>query len=373
MRKMISTLMTVVFVAAFIVTVPFGIGAKAEGHYCGEEDSSVSFPSLNDYELDSSVAFLYDYDIPMTAAIEDENVPGYVLSVVNNVKVDYGYSEVFGFAGNQMFFDRIASATKQHYGTAYSTLKQRVSAARYVLKDSAVIGQWDDSYTVYNCYSYVLGKTSGVSRMPGFMTGQDAHTREYLKSGKFDQIAGFVVSDLKESGKCCTGYTKSLPSATSLNNYSGVICLRMTSSSLLTPDVHFMKYFKANGQWRHKPGTTAVLRYLHSPKKSKTWTNENVQADGVHEGNLSYTSDIYYVNYNDAHKRTYTYSKPSATHTGTCSICGDVVQQAHVLNSTRTACVVCNCPAQFILKSPKVESWKIMESILIPKEDEKGI
>ena len=368
-------MMIAAFIAAFVMTVPFGMAAKADEHCSGEDDvgDSMAIPSLNDYELDPSVAFLYDYDILMTAAIADEDVAEYVLDVVNKVKVNYEYSDVFGFVGNQMFFDSIAAATKQHYGITYTTLKQRVSAARYVLQDSAMIGSWSDSFESYDCYSYVLGRTGGIGRMPGFMTGQDAYTREYLKSGKFDQIAGFVVGDLKELGKCCTGYTKSLPTTSSLNSFSGVMCLRMTSSSLLTPDFHFMGYYKSVGQWRHKPGATAVLRYLYSPVKSRIWTNENVKADGAHAGTREYTSDIYYIQYNNSHKRTYTYSRPSSTHTGRCSVCGDVVQQAHVLNSSQSACSICGCPAQFIVKSQSVQDWRVLDKYLLPKEDKKGV
>lgn len=72
--------------------------------------------NLRDFELDERVVFLKDYDIYVTAAMEDSDVPQYVLEVVNNVLNNHRYYEVYGFAGNQYFFDLIVAATKAQYG-----------------------------------------------------------------------------------------------------------------------------------------------------------------------------------------------------------------------------------------------------------------
>lgn len=72
--------------------------------------------NLRDFELDESVVFLKDYDIYVTAAIDDEDVPQYVLDVVKNVLKDHNYSDPYGYPGNQEFVDSIIAATKAHYG-----------------------------------------------------------------------------------------------------------------------------------------------------------------------------------------------------------------------------------------------------------------
>lgn len=125
MKRTISMLMTVVFVAAFIVTVPFGMAVGAHAHcsydeaneQCGiEAFSDDDVVLLNDIELDPSVRFLYDYNIPMTAAISsDEYVADYVLSVVESVKADGNHYRSYGYYGNQLFFERVAEATRDHF------------------------------------------------------------------------------------------------------------------------------------------------------------------------------------------------------------------------------------------------------------------
>ena len=69
MRRTISLMMIAAFIAAFVMTVPFGMEAKAEEHCSGEETEQCGIETLsedndvtmlNDIELDPSVRFLYD-------------------------------------------------------------------------------------------------------------------------------------------------------------------------------------------------------------------------------------------------------------------------------------------------------------------------
>ena len=354
MKRTISMLMTVVFVAAFIVTVPFGMAVGAHAHCSYDEAneqcdieafSDDDVVLLNDIELDPSVRFLYDYNIPMTAAISsDEYVADYVLSVVESVCGNQDYYEAYGYEGNQLFFDRVASATREHFNLSDEIVALRRDANKAGLVDSDATGQWNTSYAAYNCYAYAIGKTDDFYR-PGFRRCRSANYSYLLGEGKVDTIAALAVNDLTDMGYKCVYYTSTKPNETVLNSASRVICVRITSRAAQHKDFHFMKYDKNSSKWLHKPGSSAILRYKYSPD-SKVWTNEGLFYNGYLAGTVDYKSEIYYIVIYGNHGATkYTYTVPSMNHSTVCKRCDlTLSKDSHILNSSQTKCKICNCP-----------------------------
>ncbi len=264
----------------------------------------------------------------MTAAIADEHIAEYVLGVVESVKADGNHYRPYGYDGNQLFFDRIAAATRDHFGisTAGEAVDSSMSAAATGLVDSVPTGPWIASYAKYNCYSYAIDMKDSFLR-PGFRRAPSANYRTYLlPEGKVDTIAALAVDDLIDMGKKCVYYTSTQPSSSVLSSASMVICVRITSRTAETKDFHFMRYDKSNSKWFHKPNISAILRYNHKPW-SKTWTNEGLFPEGYMLGGISYTSTIYYIIVYDSHGDTKcTYTVPSMKHNIVCKRCDRTVR-----------------------------------------------
>lgn len=238
-----------------------------------------------------------------------------------NPNVDFGIS----YTVSAGLAEEIRDVVNAYYGVneweqrSQLFTNARTDSATW-LEDSEVHGEWDESFRLYNCYSFVLGYT--VAYNPGAVAYIQTHPDDIAALGydfnlyeyTAEQIGEIVCEDLEIRGKERIIMEPSEMDTSNLCNEEEIICLRIG-----TDDYHFMK-FTSEG-WLHKPARTQVLRYKYTPADSRYWTNERV-VDGVFlPSTLTYDSTIYFISYN-GHDWGYTYSG-NGIHTKSCSICGD--------------------------------------------------
>ncbi len=154
-------------------------------------------------------------------------------------------------------------------------------AASYTLKNSTVIGSWDNAYEKYNCYGFAIDKTMLVN--PGYYCNKNFDMTMSISS-----MADLVIKDLDKLGYYAS---KSTTKPTSLANYERLICIRKGSV-----DYHFMKGNTIN-YWTHKPGKTNPLKWSSTNPASSIWTNESSYKNICYAGTTTYNSSIIYIKY----------------------------------------------------------------------------
>ncbi len=104
-----------------------------------------------------------------------------------------------------------------------------------------------------------------------------------------------VIQDLKTLGY---KNVRSVSSSYSPSSSEILIAMRVGyNSSGSNYDFHFMRYNQSNGYWYHKPGSTAVLKYMGNPKTT-TWKDEFYNNGKWYiNNNITYNSTIKYVVY----------------------------------------------------------------------------
>ena len=163
----------------------------------------------------------------------------------------------------------------------------------YKLQQNVVHGEWTDDYEFYNCYAYAIGKTEKdynytYQYQPGDFVKDG---REYLRNVfTIDGLANLVKDDLETLGY---KVNISLNQPLFINDDQELIALR----NIYHWDYHFMRYDKNDRQWYHKPGNTAILRYLHHPS-DLLWLQEfYTLKDGPETTGEYYDSDVYYITF----------------------------------------------------------------------------
>ena len=222
--------------------------------------------------------------------------------------------------------------------SSFSALIVEASESSYTLVDSEVLddnGDWvntgrtyNSHFDDYNCYAYAIGRVdskfynlndlieSEIQYQPGdiFTNVPNAYTRG---SNNIDLFRCTVIKDLLAIGY--TNIEASYNVMPTIGENQELICLRMgyflnSDGSLGVPDYHFMKYDYNTQAWYHKPGTSAILKYVSedgilpdgSLATNVIWTGE-----GVYEGGdardrekaqrVEYSGDIVYIAY-DKHQ-----------------------------------------------------------------------
>lgn len=219
------------------------------------------------------------------------------------------------------------------------TLGASTQSSSYQLQYNTWDGVWDDNYLNYNCYSYALGKTD-MARNPGNLTEQDCvDSSGRLKS--INLIQQLVYDDLVHEGNNCIRSSKN--SFSSPGAGVNLICVRnghYIGSSVET-DYHFMKY--DNGNWYHKPGGTAILKYKYSPNYQVPWHQEYVLFGVSNHADFVYEGDIYFFYFQENHTNiTYTFVN-KGTHKACCRDCNHIQYEEHnmVVKGTRKVCSGC--------------------------------
>lgn len=188
---------------------------------------------------------------------------------------------------------------------------------------SETYGDWDPSYSDYNCYAYAIGLTTALNP-GGKYTGENIFDIKPIDQYTLEQLTVYVTQDLYTLGYNCVRPTKN--SFTVPQDNAKLICIRKTDW-----DYHFMKY--NDGDWYHKPGNSWVLRYLYTPSSDVPWYQEACfykngrkvykRTDNVYDG------DIYFINYAKSHSfGEYTY-KDVQSHYKTCNSCKGRIMENH--------------------------------------------
>lgn len=224
-----------------------------------------------------------------------------------NYEFSYNYTVTLAFA------NAIKEVVNNYYGI--SPLENNLiltnslsSSSSASLQYSTAVAEWDEIYELYNCYIHAIGTPILERHNPGYFSNQS-----FTLILSLPGIAEIVKDDLFTLQHNRIYYATEIDTSNLCTNEQ-IICFRKGQY-----DYHFMKY--GAGDWYHKPGSSAILKYLSTPTNSVIWTNEGLFADGIFEGNTTYTSDIIYISY-DGHDWEYT-SNGSGTHTLSCSICSD--------------------------------------------------
>ena len=219
---------------------------------------------------------------------------------------------------------------------SFSVLIVEASESAYTLQDSKVLddnGDWvktgrtyNSHFQNYNCYAYAIGRVeskfyninAGLQYQPGDIFTNIECYDAYL-SDNIDLFRCTVIKDLNAMGY--TNIEVSYNVMPTISENKELICLRMgykyiiqeNEKIFLGNDYHFMRYDYYTQAWYHKPGTSAILKYVNedgilqdgSLATNVPWSGEGVYEDGNardREGNLiEYTGDIVYITY-DKHQ-----------------------------------------------------------------------
>lgn len=196
------------------------------------------------------------------------------------------------------------------------------------LLGSTVYGGWNDSFKVYNCYAYALGRGDDRFNIGDFSNhslNSERYKGVYYLKNSIEELRDYTIQDLKVLGYECVYTAK--------NTYyepfdaQTLICVRKSEI-----DFHFMKYI--NGDWLHKPGNSWILKYKGNPSAGADWYFEAAYPEKNGEpyflrcNDYPYTGDIYFIMYANSHNySTYTYCNNNE-HEVKCKYCENVLQTA---------------------------------------------
>lgn len=233
------------------------------------------------------------------------------------------------------------------------TLGASTQSSSYQLQYNTWDGVWDDNYLNYNCYSYALG-ISDNRYNPGQFSNQNCN-KFLIGIKSIDIIQQYVKDDLSNRGYNCIQVQKN--TYTLPPTGATLICVRNGHAvgSNVETDYHFMKY--QDGNWYHKPGTSAILKYDSIPDINVPWISEGVGRDGIAAmGNITYDGDIYFISYRQNHSGVRYYSQ--SYHKIDCDNCEYTKLEAHNMKEIKKMrmCTVCG----FAIKDNGeiVEPWQ---------------
>ena len=200
-------------------------------------------------------------------------------------------------------------SVQTHSAAAIETDMSTTPADRafgYTLQHSTLY-QWDPStMQEYNCYAYVLGMTTKCN--PGqfvILEDEDAEPVFYDDSKGVASLADVIKADLNgELGYECVKIDHDCPTSTA--GWSNVIAVRKDNTydlfslefGRLVNDYHVAKLTSTG--WYHKPGKTAVLKFINAPSNSEIWTSENYNGT-FNSGYITYDSELRFLLYKPEH------------------------------------------------------------------------
>lgn len=153
-------------------------------------------------------------------------------------------------------------------------------------------GKWDSRFANYNCYAYVIDRKEQNLVSGNYYNRYSIGSfsgLSYSSSTSVNYAAQVVKSDLES-----IGFTNVQISTSRFTVPQGkeMICLRKQMQS--SGDFHFMKYL--SGEWYHKPGDLAVLKYKYDVSNDRPWRYEGFGPYGVlRDRDFEYNSQIWYI------------------------------------------------------------------------------
>ena len=186
----------------------------------------------------------------------------------------------------------------------------------------------------YNCYAYSIGRYNDYLD-PGEVNKDEGES--YSKGMEMFRLIRLVKQDLEDMD-----YTdiQDVPASA----FSTVLCTKLLIAVRLSEngDYHFMRYDYSEGKWYHKPGESAILRYIGDPLASTAvWTNEMWKDGQYVPGLLNYTSAIYCIGAGvEHHHLSYIY-QGNNRHRLTCDDCNTATGSLMACVMVGNTCSVC--------------------------------
>lgn len=307
------------FFAYFLVLclmVLFGsIPASAETSSHIETD----LPLLSSFTDEQCSAFLLTHGVSIPEELVNIDIPELFAMLEDNpdMVIALGSTTLAGF------IEAVRVVVKEYYGI---TAAPSARALAYTLQYSTLYSWNSSTMPYYNCYAYAIGRTSACQ--PG-----DFSNQTYDDTASIVSLANMIKDDLNgDLGFDCVKIQSSRPTSTS--GWSNVIAVRKdtTGDFLGFNDYHFAKL--SSSSWYHKPGGTAILKFISAPSNSVDWNNEGYNGTYL-EPTVTYDSDIMYLSYKTTHGDTIYESTGENYHSGvrhfyqysyTCEDCGTVVE-----------------------------------------------
>lgn len=269
MKKLLSILLLV------SLLISFNTSAYAvDGNDFEISDVSMLLSSMSDGQL---LFFIADKGIVIPDDLKNTpELTQFIKSVITQVEISPGSPLPYNYTVTRDFAEQIKEAVNNYYKV---NVMDNITSS-YTLQDSVVHGSWSESFLNYNCYGYAINTRHFVN--PGHYSG-----RSFSMSMSISQMADNVVSDLDVLGFWAV---KTSTRPTSLASWEYAVAIRKGSI-----DYHLMRFSASN--WLHKPGNTAILRWLSSDPGGKIWTNEHSFRGVSYPSNTTYNSSIVYVRY----------------------------------------------------------------------------
>lgn len=270
---------------------------------------------LSELSENECIEFIKQQGVSIPCDYDELTWAPFVKQVIETVEEDPYYEFMFNYSVTQKFANDIKRVVNEFYHINLSTpavysLYSLTNTEQISLQYSTPLTAWISDHAEYNCYVFALGSSIREFVDPGAFSDQNFSLIYTLEA-----IADLVEDDLQsmqyQRVVCSTEMDYSNPCS-----YEQIICLRRGLY-----DYHFMRL--VFGEWHHKPGSSAILRYNQIPSLSCDWTNEGLFETGIREGNIVYDSEIYYFSVN-GHDWEYT-ANNNGTHTKSCDICGDAI------------------------------------------------
>lgn len=198
----------------------------------------------------------------------------------------------------QEFANDVKDVVREYYGDALVWNSEEMvtvaSTSATTLQDSTLTAPWAAICDSYNCYGYAMEQL--VRRNPGYFSGNEM--TEMMTIGDIGEL---VEADLYALGHTQVQRTFDLSEAEDLCKNEKAICLRISEGI----DYHFMRLY--DGNWYHKPGQTAVLKYNYWITNIRLWTNESIYDGVYYPGTITYDSSIMVITYDGGHEWEYSY------------------------------------------------------------------
>lgn len=329
-----------VILLALCLSLSFAVFPASAETVLQEDNAVVPLSSLDNEECKQ---FLLEQGVVIPEEFSNLDFQELFANIEKNPDIVF----VLGWTALGDFLTEVRDVVNVYYGyiAPHST-----RASTYTLQYST-LHLWDPAtMPYYNCYAYVLGRTSTCH--PGNFSSQT-----YNGSSSIATVAQLVKDDLNGGlGYDCVKVQTSRPS--SKNGWENVIAVRKDTDDeygIGYKDYHFAKLTSSG--WYHKPGNSAVLKFNSAPSNSVEWTNESYNGYYI-EGHITYDSALRYLLYKSSHgNTTYTYTGEHY-HSGSshyylyayvCNNCGDRVST--VWTSSPCSGPPCVVPSRVIHES----------------------
>ena len=278
---------------------------------------------LSDMSESECIEFIKQYGVEIPSDYDEATWGPFVKKIIRLVEENPDHQFTYNYTVTLAFANAIKDAVNQHYNvsTGETAMYTASESTTYVLTHSVAIGPWIPEYGLYNCYIYAIGIPQTIFVDPGNYSKQT-----FSLSLSVRDMADIAIADLQALGH--QRVTRDGIDTSNLCDNEQIICLRKGPD-----DYHFMRF--NSGDWYHKPGGTAILKYNYQPSLMRIWTNECLDNEGPKAPTREYTSEIIFISFNG---HDWDYAKNyNGTHTKSCDICGDVFVKDCDLEYTYTS------------------------------------